>query len=157
MNDGLIPDSDPIGLTTSHGQMEWRFEHLIGGRVLRVTTRGIMDLDGRIEMMKALLAEATKIGARLFLVDHREVTVRLTTLDIYNLPQINARLGLRGDERAAIVYAPHQKADASFYEARARNSGFTHRAFNNEHEAMRWLLAVPGGRGVTWRPAGTRN
>ena len=157
MNDGLIPDSDPIGLTTSHGQIEWRFEHLIGGRVLRVTTRGIMDLDGRIEMMKALLAEATKIGARLFLVDHREVTVRLTTLDIYNLPQINARLGLRADERAAIVYAPHQKADASFYETRARNSGFTHRAFNNEHEAMRWLLAVPGGRGVTWRPAGTRN
>jgi hypothetical protein len=112
-----------------------------------------MNLDTRIDMMKALLAEAARTGVRLFLVDHREVKIRLSTVDIYNLPRINARLGLRGDERAAILYAPHQKADALFYEMRATNSGFIHRAFPNEHEAMRWLLAFPGGRRWKWHSA----
>ena len=110
-----------------------------------------MDLDARIEMMKALLAEKSKTSTRLFLMDHRNVVIRLTTLDIYNLPEINRRLGLSGEERAAIVYAPPQRADAIFYEARAANAGFMHRSFTNEHEAMRWLLAFPGGRG--WRRA----
>jgi hypothetical protein len=157
VSDEPIEGDDPTKLFISHGPTQWRFDRLHNGRVLRVTTGGLMDLDAHIGMMQDLLAQRDSSGARLLMIDERPATLRLSTLDIYNMPLIYRRLGVRGDERAAILYTPEQRADAFFYEARALHLGFMHQAFTNEHEAMRWLLALPGGRGWRWRRGGSED
>ena len=127
--------------------MQWKIEPIRDGKILRVTSAGTLTLDDRVEMVKQLLAEAERLGGvRAFLVDHRGVTVGLSTLDIYYMPEINRGLGLKGNERAAILYTPQQADDARFYEARARNSGFNHRVFLDEAEAVAWLEQADGVR-----------
>lgn len=122
--------------------MDWKIDFLDAGSIISVRTEGTITLEPFMRMAAELLALASVHGASRFLVDHRQATIGLSTMEIYNLARGIENLGLRKGAKAAIVFASssEDKADFMFYEDRAQNYGFEHRVFVDRDAALAWLV-----------------
>lgn len=115
------------------------------GDTLFVQASGVDDsLDdvlayGAAVIEKALLHRATRI-----LCDERQLIYRLTTLDTFAAAEFIAREAPH-IARIALVCAPHQFADAAFWENVAVNRGLSVCAFKDPERAKAWLFAAAKG------------
>ena len=122
--------------------MSWKIDPLHELGVIRVTTSGSMTLADIRQMSMAALAAGKAHSMTLFLVDHREMLPSMTSEDIFDLHEINARLGMDGKVRAAIVYSADSagKDDFFFYEVHTLARGTSNiRMFTDQLQAMDWL------------------
>lgn len=98
--------------------------------------------------VKEFISEGARIAKEndcaLFLTDYREVTLKLSTLEIYEIPKLMqdtfASTGLNaGRLRRAIVVAKDLK-DYRFHETVTTNRGQSAKVFYDIDEAKEWLL-----------------
>lgn len=123
--------------------MEWVIDYLPDSAVVRVTTEGAMTLEENLAFINDALAVSKPHGAIRFLVDHRKMIPALKIEELFDLPVINARMGVDPHMRVAVVYSAESpgRDDFFFYEARTRGKGIRNiRLFTDMEHAMDWLL-----------------
>jgi hypothetical protein len=125
--------------------MNWTIEFLREQGIVVVTTSGIMRIEALREMSNAGLAAGKAFGFRKYLVDHRQTTPDLGTLDIHDLPDMYSAMGIGPDFRIATLLAENPAGhDAfEFFQLVIRNRGAHYfRQFTELDEAMRWLTGA---------------
>ena len=124
--------------------MPWTIHLLETPPAIAVKASGPMKLVLVKQIAAEALAEAAAHGVHRFLVDDREMVPLLSTLEIYELPDTLARLGLDKRDRVAVVYASTapKAGDFSFFEDTAVNRGFDVRLFTDVNLALDWLRAA---------------
>jgi hypothetical protein len=112
-------------------------------RVIEIKFRG----DITLEEVKKLYSESLRVAKQencfLFLSDYRDASMKLSTLEIYDLPKILSSIFTAAEVpayhlRRALVVAKDQK-DYRFFETVTSNSGQTARIFQDVAEAQKWL------------------
>jgi hypothetical protein len=122
--------------------VEWIIDYLPEEAVVRITTSGAMSLEENLAFISEALAVSKPHGATRFLVDHRNMTTAMSIEELFDLPVTNAKMGVRPEMRAAVVYSPDSPSrdDFFFYDARSRSKGIRNiRLFTDVEHAMDWL------------------
>jgi hypothetical protein len=122
--------------------MSWVIDYLPELGVLRIKTSGTMDLEQLTQMAHEGLAAGLARGATSFLVDHRDMTTALSTEDVFDLPRLNAEMGIGKTMRVAIVYSTDSPSrdDFFFYDVRNLSKGVRNiRLFTDLQHAIDWL------------------
>lgn len=89
-------------------------------------------------------------GCTRILNDYREASVQLTTIEIYELPQMIAKIAASFGKdarqvRRALVVSKNSE-DYHFYETVAVNNLQKEKLFLDLEEAKLWLMSLPSGR-----------
>jgi hypothetical protein len=120
--------------------MLWEIRYEESDQVVRVKTSGTMTLPPLKRMVAETLAEAASHNGYRFLMDHRDVIVKLSMAEIYALPAIFKVVGRATYHRVAILYPQGTETRAfHFHEYRAQNLGFLQRIFSASEPALAWL------------------
>ena len=122
--------------------MEWETRYIEEDGIIATTTHGIATLES-IKMLAANLVYLGKQhGSHKFINDNRNISHRLSTIEIHNLPQTLLDIGHSRLDRVAIVYSANsaEAPNFIFFDARCHNSSMNIRAFTDYDEAYRWLL-----------------
>lgn len=122
--------------------MNWKIEYMQQEGVVCVKIAGVFDDVGQNQMMISDgLAEAAKYGATKFLLDNRDLTLKIEITDFYYLPDAYEKLGVSRRYKVAIVLSAVSIKDENwkFYETRAANLGYRHRLFTDPDAALDWL------------------
>jgi hypothetical protein len=107
---------------------------------IRITTSGRMGGSEFRRMTQAGLEAAHAHGLRRVLVDHRAMEPAVAAVDIHDLPNLFADLGVGPDLRIATLIPVAHRALFDFFQALAWNRGEHHfRNFEDEAEACAWL------------------
>lgn len=125
--------------------MGWVIDYVPEHALIRVTTSGTMDLAELTRMAAEGMAAGVAHGAERFLVDHRQMLPALSHEDIFDLPRLNAEMGVARTMRVAIVFNPEspRKEDFFFYDVRTRSKGASNiRQFGDYGQALDWLLSA---------------
>ncbi len=98
------------------------------------------------EMCVELFSVAKMSDTWNLLIDTRASVASFSTVDVYRMPRVFKRLGLRHDSRVALLYpsASLQAETFSFLRTVSRNQGFNISLFNDFDDAVRWLRMEPG-------------
>jgi hypothetical protein len=98
--------------------------------------------------VKEILWQSAQIAKEqncfLFLSDFREATMKLSTLELYELPEIlsetfaSSEIPTHKIKRAFVVAKDLE--DYSFFETVNVNRGYRHKMFQDISEAKKWLL-----------------
>ena len=123
--------------------MQWVVDYLPESAVVRVTTEGPMTLEDNLAFINDALAVSKVHGAIRFLVDHRKMIPALKIEELFDLPVINARMGVDPNMCVAVVYSPDSpgRDDFFFYDARTRGKGIRNiRMFTDMEHALDWLI-----------------
>ena len=118
---------------------EWTIEYLADENILYLKSRGIMDNSSANGMVKALADTAIEYKCLTHLVDHRETTFALGTLDYFNRPAINQKLGVSRSFKTAMVFTELTE-NTRFMETVFRNRGYNLLHFTDVDEAKVWLM-----------------
>ncbi len=114
-------------------------------QIIEVKVQGTIILDE----LKDIYSQAVQLGQEkkcfLFLSDFREASFKMSTLELYTLPEIlsgvSEAVGIKANRlRRAIVIAPKDLQDANFAEAVTANQGQHARFFLDREQAQNWLL-----------------
>jgi hypothetical protein len=122
--------------------MNWEIEYLHEEGVLAVKTSGTLaNVDENQKLIAEVLAALKKYDVTKCLIDDRDLTLKLKTMDIYNLPELISKLGVSRTYRVALVVAESAQDNEGFefYETRAYNLGYKHRLFTDIEAALGWL------------------
>ena len=122
---------------------DWNIDFLEREEVVRLTANGSVDLPDIEQMGAELFSAAALRGSSKMLVDHREMTPEVSTVDIYDLPDVLEKLGFARSSKMAIllVAGALKRADYDFFETVSINRGFQVRLFLDPDEALGWLRA----------------
>lgn len=119
--------------------MKWEIDYMEEEGVLYIKTSGsLSDVRENQMMIADALAEAAKHSTTNCLIDDRDLTLKLGTMDIYSVPETFQTLGVSHEYKVAIVFSavPNGNDDFKFYEARAVNLGYKHRLFTDPKAAL---------------------
>jgi hypothetical protein len=113
--------------------------------IIEVKVKGVVNQEKFKEIFSQGVQLAKEKKCFLFLNDFREATIEMSTMDIFNLPEvlssISTPLGIQADRfRRALVIAPEYTRDASFAEDVTVNRGQHAKFFHDLEEAKKWLL-----------------
>jgi hypothetical protein len=113
--------------------------------IIEIKVEGNVDRDKLKEIFSQGVQLAKKKKCFRFLNDFREATIDLSTMDIFNLPEvlssISDPLGIPAYRfRRALVIAPEYTRDAGFAEDVTVNRGQHAKFFQDAEEAKKWLL-----------------
>lgn len=119
----------------------WKIQLIDNPPAVTVEAIGPMKLALVKEVAVQALAEAASRDLHKFLVDDREMVPDLSTLELYQLPDVLGRMGLGKRDRAAVVYSERapKAEDFRFFENTAINRGFDVRLFTDLNQAVDWL------------------
>ena len=112
--------------------------------VVESKVQGELTLDEVKEIIAEIAIIAEEKACNLILSDFREATLRLSMIQIYELPKITANifaslgLNILGCKRALV--AAEGLNDYSFYENVMVNRGQKVRVFTNIDKAKKWLF-----------------
>ena len=118
--------------TTFHGDI----------KVLQVTSHDIMSVATVKQMCVEIIEAGRHRGALGYLIDHRDMTPNLTTVDIHSYPQFLADMGSRRSVKIAYVFSESAKKDVGFFETVMSNCGFKCQLFSDLLTARLWLQEV---------------
>ena len=120
--------------------MAFRIEAEPAFERVRITTEGPMGAAEFKAMTRAGLAAVQAAGVRRVLVDHRAMVPAVAAVDIHDLPNMFANLGVGSQLRIATLIPVEHRALFDFFQALAWNRGDHHfRNFEDEAEASAWL------------------
>jgi hypothetical protein len=106
--------------------------------IIRVHLQGRID-DRMLSMATSkLMEEMSHCNCNRFLMDHREVKLSMSIVDLFYLPMVASKIGVPRSSRIAVVYST-QEDDYRFIENVGRNRGFNVRVFTDVDEGIKWL------------------
>ena len=124
--------------------MPWKIQLIDNPAAVAVEASGPMKLALVMEVAAQALAEAASHELHKFLVDDREMIPDLSTLELYQLPEVLERMGFGKRDRAAVLYCERspKAEDFRFFENTAINRGFDVRLFTDLDQAVDWLRSA---------------
>ena len=99
---------------------------------------GNINLEAIKEYAKEIKKTVSKHNCKHFFNDLRKANLDLSTMHIYNIPNLLIQLGIDHSWRIAIVVLKDSE-DYSFFETVAVNRGHIVKLFMDPDEAMNWL------------------
>lgn len=116
-------------------------EYLPAVGAIRLTTHGVLSTDTIKKLVAVALAHAESHGVSQFLVDHRDVDLVISIVEIYDLPKLFESQGLPRYFRVASLFKPDPQTEQyfNFHESRSASAGFLQCVFTGEEEALDWL------------------
>ncbi len=117
---------------------ELRFKH--NPDYLSIHASGIRTLENIIGITLDYIAERDKHGYRKVLLDVREMTGKLSTIDAYNLGTEELEKFRRtGEVKVSIIDLEDNRERFQFMENVATNMGLNLRIFSDVDKALKWL------------------
>ena len=97
-----------------------------------------------LDMVQEVLDHAAAIGYTRFVLDYRDMRTRLTTSEIYRLPQAFEQLGWKRGMRVAVVHSQDERAigDLKFFANLAVARSFQYLLFAELELAIGWATAA---------------
>lgn len=122
--------------------MNWSIQFDAASEQIVVISRGVLNADQVRAKARAIIDAIQRHGAKRVLVDDREMSVEIGTVDIYRLPELFSSLNLDRSARVALVIssASRQVGDYAFLETVSHNSGYQIRLFTDIDAARQWLM-----------------
>ncbi|MEM9482473.1 MAG: hypothetical protein AAGA83_02160 [Cyanobacteria bacterium P01_F01_bin.116] len=85
---------------------------------------------------------AAERGTAYFLVDLTDTDIRLSIIDIYNLPEAYERIGRTRPVRIALLSPSNQNKECiDFCKLVSQNRGWNIETFSDSRQARNWLLS----------------
>ena len=143
---GSVPSFAHESASESAADFALSVEYLAQLRVIKVTAKGTLTLEGNNQLVAAALSASSRHGTNLILVDDRNIELDMNIMNIYDLPENNQKLGVNQLLRVALIFRPSEETRRlfKFYEDCSYVRDFQHRVFVDEAEALQWLTATAG-------------
>jgi hypothetical protein len=119
--------------------MRWNVSYNPEDNILCVCTEGETDVASANKMVEEVRDAIEQHGSALILIDHRQLLLNLSMVDIYDRPSILENLGLPKTSRIAEVVPESQLKAFQFLETVARNKGYRFSVFLDMSAAKAWL------------------
>lgn len=103
-----------------------------------MTIEGVVDLNTIENFAKEVIPELQARDCKKVFNDLRKINLKLSTTDIYYLPQILMKMGLDPLCKRAILVDEHFD-DVAFFQLASTNIGQNVKVFKNPDDAMNWL------------------
>ena len=107
--------------------------------------QGVIDLEAMKAFAQALVKAVKEYDCRLLLNDYREVTLAISTMDIYDFPETVAKLlaaeGIETYKVKRALVVSTDLSDFTFFENVSRNRAHNVKLFRDIEQARAWLLA----------------
>jgi hypothetical protein len=121
--------------------MEWTISLGEDKHYAEVVTSGIADNDGSLAMVKAISTALSETNIKRVLIDHRNISkVSGGIVDVYNRPKAFEEIGVFQDIKVAEVVKPEHRKFFDFLETVCVNRGYDFSIFEDETDALEWLL-----------------
>lgn len=119
--------------------MKWTIEYLEEEKVVFIETSGVIDWDEHEQMCREAYRVAQEHGAHKYLADYRKLEEALPVLQINDLPRMLREIGLRGEDKVAVVYHPKLENKFKFFRSVSKYALFNIELFTDKDKAMKWL------------------
>ena len=123
--------------------MSYTITHNSEAHVIETKVQGILAWDDARQIISNIIQVAKENNCFLCLSDYREAEIRLTTLEIYDVPKIisdiSASQGLRAQDFKRAIIVKRDLKDFHFFETVTLNSGQNAKLFQDIDEAKKWL------------------
>lgn len=122
--------------------MDWIIKFLKQEGIVTVKNTGTLtDAEENRNMTADILAAVEKHGVTKCLIDNRDLSLEMKTIDLYDTPKVLGEVGVPRKYRVAIIISESMQDTKGFrfYETRAINRGFNHRLFTDYETALDWL------------------
>ncbi len=121
--------------------MEWTITVNEENQYIEVVTSGIADLDGSLNMAKAIPLALSNYKIKKILIDHRNITsVSGRVADVYSRQKQFQDMGVVQGIKIAEVIRPEHADFFKFFELVCINRGYLFSVFNEKESALGWLL-----------------
>jgi hypothetical protein len=121
--------------------MNWIITTDNENKIIEITTEGIADKEGSMEMAKIIVETMRHHRFTKAIIDHRNISsISGNVMDIYERPKLFRLIGmLLGIKLAAIINPAHAE-HFKFLETVSLNQGYRYSVFYDKPSAMNWLL-----------------
>ena len=120
--------------------MSYDIELIVKDRYVSAKASGPSSLKSDIDFGKRVIRACEDSGRKSVLVDVRKITETSRVIDFYQLAKEVSPLALGKISRCALVRRKLGDVE-SFTESAMRHRGINLRSFNDEKEALSWLLS----------------
>jgi hypothetical protein len=122
--------------------MKWEIVIHDKDNYIEVTTSGIADGDGSLNMAKAIAQIMRSNRINKALIDHRNIeSVIGSTMDVYHRPKIFRLIGAILGIKIAEIIKPEHMEHFRFFETVCLNLGYQLSVFQDKDKALVWLLS----------------
>jgi hypothetical protein len=122
--------------------MKWKIVVQDKDKYVEVTTSGVADGDGSLNMARAIAQTMRAHRINRALIDHRNVeSVIGSTMDVYHRPKVFRLIGAILRIKIAEIIKPEHVEHFKFFEMVCLNQGYQLSVFQDKDEALAWLLA----------------
>lgn len=113
-------------------------------KIIETTVDGDIDLSVLKEIFTAQAQTSKDSNCNLMINDYRNARIKITVIEIYELPKIIAKIaasfGRSASRTIRALVIPTFKEDYRFYETVTANNSQTEKLFFEIEEAKKWLL-----------------
>ncbi|RPI01216.1 MAG: hypothetical protein EHM64_16070 [Ignavibacteriae bacterium] len=121
--------------------MEWEITLHDNPKYVEFTTHGIADVDGSLEMARAVADTMRRHRITNVLIDHRNIeSVSGKVIEVISRPKIFRLIGLVLGIRIAEIINPDHLEHFKFLETVCKNRGYNISVFYDRASALEWLL-----------------
>jgi hypothetical protein len=121
--------------------MEWKIIVHKDEKFIEVITQGVAEKGGSVIMAKYIMEAMRNNRVTKALIDHRNITgVAGDTDEIDNRPKILQLIGLILGVKIAEIIRSEHIGHFKYFETVCKNQGFKLSIFQEQKEAMEWLL-----------------
>jgi hypothetical protein len=121
--------------------MEWTISLNEDGQYAAVVTGGSADNVGSLAMVKAISTTLGGTKIKRVLIDHRNISnISGSIVDVYNRPKAFEEIGVFQNIKVAEVVKPEHRKFFDFLETVCVNRGYDFSIFEDEKDALEWLL-----------------
>ena len=122
--------------------MDWEVDTLIDTNVMVVKNFGDMNIDQINRLTRDVIVKAKKMQMDKILVDHTEMTLVASVINIYEyVKEMSNSLKRNAKVEVLISEKNSNREDYHFYETACVNNGFFVRVFINKEDALYWLAS----------------
>lgn len=113
------------------------------GDFIKTSPKGELDLQSSKEILSSLAAASTSDSLRPMLLDLRQTTSVLNTVDLFELGSGLLEYGLVFRRKTAVLTRSDDSFErGNFFELVARNRGYNVKTFDNFEDAILWLAEI---------------
>jgi len=121
--------------------MEWTISLSEDRLYAEVVTSGTADSVGSLAMVKAISTTLGETNIKRVLIDHRKISnVSGGIVDVYNRPKAFEEMGVFHSIKVAEVVNAEHRRFFDFLETVCVNRGYDFSIFEDEKDALEWLL-----------------
>lgn len=122
--------------------MSWTVEYDADRGLITVTNVGKMSREAYHDEIARCKALSDEHNVKRFLVDDTQLEPSLKLMEIYDFPDLYAKMGVSHDSRIAVVAQPTEakKHKFDFFQTICQNRGFNVKLFLDKDAALTWVM-----------------